>query len=259
MVPLRNQSHRLSKLSTEEAVQRRACLRGHRRPAIPPPVLCASVPRSDKRRSNRDHALANPGSHGGPGTDIGGLFERWSLDGPIRRRTVGCRVGGRSRPRPHRAPRRAPRAAPVNVDWWHIAINDPGKTDFQAIADAYMADHPEREDQHHRRSRTRPSRPSSRPPCRRGDIPDLFQSWGGGTMRAQADAGLLQDITADVAPWKNRSTRARSASTSTTASSTACRGTWASSASGTTRTCSRRPGSPPRRRHGTSSSPTSTS
>ena len=37
-----------------------------------------------------------------------------------------------------------------------------------------------------------------------GDIPDLFQSWGGGTMREQADAGLLKDITADVAPWKDK-------------------------------------------------------
>ena len=34
-------------------------------------------------------------------------------------------------------------------------------------------------------------------------IPDLFQSWGGGTMAAQADAGLLKDITADIASWKD--------------------------------------------------------
>ncbi len=33
--------------------------------------------------------------------------------------------------------------------------------------------------------------------------PDLFQSWGGGTMAAQADAGLLQDITSAVAGWKD--------------------------------------------------------
>jgi raffinose/stachyose/melibiose transport system substrate-binding protein len=34
-----------------------------------------------------------------------------------------------------------------------------------------------------------------------GDVPDLFQSWGGATMAQQADAGLLKDITADVASW----------------------------------------------------------
>ncbi len=34
-----------------------------------------------------------------------------------------------------------------------------------------------------------------------GDVPDLFQSWGGATMAQQADAGALKDITADVASW----------------------------------------------------------
>jgi raffinose/stachyose/melibiose transport system substrate-binding protein len=36
-----------------------------------------------------------------------------------------------------------------------------------------------------------------------GQVPDLFQSWGGGIMAAQADAGMLKDITADVASWKD--------------------------------------------------------
>jgi raffinose/stachyose/melibiose transport system substrate-binding protein len=36
-----------------------------------------------------------------------------------------------------------------------------------------------------------------------GSSPDLFQSWGGGIMAAQADAGMLQDITAAIAPWKD--------------------------------------------------------
>ena len=36
-----------------------------------------------------------------------------------------------------------------------------------------------------------------------GNVPDLFQSWGGGGMAEQVDAGLLKDITADVADWKD--------------------------------------------------------
>src|SRR4029079_3515089 len=28
-----------------------------------------------------------------------------------------------------------------------------------------------------------------------GDVPDLFQSWGGGVLRDQVDAGMVQDIT----------------------------------------------------------------
>ena len=30
-----------------------------------------------------------------------------------------------------------------------------------------------------------------------GDPPDMFQSWGGGVLKQYADAGLVQDMTAD--------------------------------------------------------------
>src|SRR5207342_1677503 len=91
--------------------------------------------------------------------------------------------------------------APVAVDWWHITTGEPGKTDFKAIADAYMAAHPnvkinitvlENEAFKAKLAATPPD-----------GYPDLFQSWGGGIMAAQADAGLLKDITADVASWKD--------------------------------------------------------
>ena len=36
-----------------------------------------------------------------------------------------------------------------------------------------------------------------------GDVPDLFQTWGGGGLRQQVEAGLVKDITADVASWKD--------------------------------------------------------
>src|SRR5690348_8846296 len=31
---------------------------------------------------------------------------------------------------------------PVTIEWWHIQNNDPGKSDWQAMADAYTAEHP---------------------------------------------------------------------------------------------------------------------
>ncbi len=92
-------------------------------------------------------------------------------------------------------------AEPVTIDWWHITTDEPGKPDFQAIADAYMAAHPnvkinitvlENEAFKTKLAATPPDA-----------YPDLFQSWGGGTMAAQADAGLLQDITSAVADWKD--------------------------------------------------------
>src|SRR6478735_4201387 len=33
-------------------------------------------------------------------------------------------------------------AAPVTLEWWHITTADPGKADWQAMADAYTAAHP---------------------------------------------------------------------------------------------------------------------
>jgi raffinose/stachyose/melibiose transport system substrate-binding protein len=92
-------------------------------------------------------------------------------------------------------------AQPVTIDWWHITTGEPGKSDFQSIADAYTKDHPnvkikitvlENEAFKAKLAATAPA-----------DYPDLFQSWGGGTMAAQADAGLLKDITSDIASWKD--------------------------------------------------------
>lgn len=90
---------------------------------------------------------------------------------------------------------------PVTIDWWHIANNDPGLTDFQNMADAYMELNPnvtvnitvlENE----------AFKAAIQTNLQAGDVPDLFQSWGGGKMREQVAAGLLKDITADVESWK---------------------------------------------------------
>ncbi|HEX7951226.1 MAG TPA: extracellular solute-binding protein [Candidatus Limnocylindrales bacterium] len=93
-------------------------------------------------------------------------------------------------------------AAPVTIEWWHISKDDPGKTLFKGIADAYMAAHPNvtinitvlENEAFKTKLATQ---------MQSGTPPDLFQSWGGGTMAAQADAGMLKDITADVASWKD--------------------------------------------------------
>jgi raffinose/stachyose/melibiose transport system substrate-binding protein len=125
---------------------------------------------------------------------------------------VGACTGGGATPSPSSAgtstapastePSASSGGGPVTVDWWHITTGDPGKTDFQKVADAYTADHPnvtikitilENEAFKSKLQTTMQS----------GDVPDLFQSWGGGTMAAQADAGLLKDITADIASWKD--------------------------------------------------------
>jgi raffinose/stachyose/melibiose transport system substrate-binding protein len=95
-----------------------------------------------------------------------------------------------------------PSSGAVTIDWWHIAISDPGKKDFQKFADDYVAAHPnvkinitvlENEAFKAKLTTTMQS----------GDVPDIFHSWGGGVMAAQADAGRLKDVTADIASWKD--------------------------------------------------------
>ncbi len=88
-------------------------------------------------------------------------------------------------------------AEPVTITWWHITTKDPGLTDWQNMADAYMAEHPNvtieitvLENEAFKTKLTTV--------MQSGDPPDIFQSWGGGTFNQQAEAGLLKDITADL-------------------------------------------------------------
>jgi raffinose/stachyose/melibiose transport system substrate-binding protein len=83
---------------------------------------------------------------------------------------------------------------PVEIDWWHIENNDPGLTLWQEAADTYMAEHPNVKInitvQENEAFKT-----ALQTNMQAGDVPDIFQSWGGGVLREQADAGLVQDIT----------------------------------------------------------------
>ena len=82
----------------------------------------------------------------------------------------------------------------VEIDWWHIQINEPDLSNWQAMADAYMAEHPNvtinitvMENEAYKAA--------LQTNVQAGDVPDLFQSWGGGVLRDQVDAGAVQDIT----------------------------------------------------------------
>jgi raffinose/stachyose/melibiose transport system substrate-binding protein len=85
-------------------------------------------------------------------------------------------------------------ADPVVIDWWHIENNDPGLSIWQDAADAYVAEHPNVRInitvQENEAFKT-----ALQTNLQAGDVPDIFQSWGGGVLREQADAGLVQDVT----------------------------------------------------------------
>ena len=89
---------------------------------------------------------------------------------------------------------------PVTINWWHIANNDPLKTIWKNAADQYMAAHPNvkikitvLENEAFKAKLTTN--------MQAGKPPDIFQSWGGGTLKEQADAGLVKDITEPTKPW----------------------------------------------------------
>ena len=94
----------------------------------------------------------------------------------------------------------------VTITWWHISTKDPGLSDWQKMADDYMAAHPNvtieitvLENEAFKTKLTTV--------MQSGEAPDIFQSWGGGAMNQQIDAGLLKDITADLdadgGAWRN--------------------------------------------------------
>ncbi len=91
-------------------------------------------------------------------------------------------------------------AKKVTIEWWHIQNNPPLRPVWDQIAKQYMAQHPnvtiklqpiENEAFKAKLTTTTQS----------GDAPDLFQTWGGGVLQQQADAGLVKDLTSDVQPW----------------------------------------------------------
>ncbi|NMC29676.1 MAG: extracellular solute-binding protein [Pelolinea sp.] len=94
----------------------------------------------------------------------------------------------------------------VTITWWHISTKDPALSDWQKMADDYMAAHPNvnieitvLENEAFKTKLTTV--------LQSGEVPDIFQSWGGGTLKEQIDAGLLKDITADLdadgGAWRN--------------------------------------------------------
>jgi raffinose/stachyose/melibiose transport system substrate-binding protein len=93
--------------------------------------------------------------------------------------------------------------APVIITWWHIQTETEHRALWQDLADQYMAKNPNvkieitvMENENFKAKLTTV--------MQSGEVPDIFQSWGGGTMNDQAEAGLLKDITAylDKDGWR---------------------------------------------------------
>lgn len=82
----------------------------------------------------------------------------------------------------------------VTINWWHISTQDPGKTDFQNMANQYM--------QAHKNVTVKISiidntdyKTKLQAKLQANDPPDIFQSWGGGVLQQYVKAGQVQEIT----------------------------------------------------------------
>ena len=93
-------------------------------------------------------------------------------------------------------------AEPVTITWYHIQNSDPGLSLWKKLADEYTAAHPNvKIDIQVNENEAFKTKLTTL--LQQGDVPDLFQTWGGGGLRQQVEAGLVKDITADIASWKN--------------------------------------------------------
>ncbi|MET8087388.1 extracellular solute-binding protein [Micromonospora sp. NPDC005194] len=87
--------------------------------------------------------------------------------------------------------------APQTINWWHIQNTEPMLPVWAAMANEYKTAHSNvtftiqpLENEAFKAKLTTATQA--------GDPPDLFQSWGGGVLKQQVDAGLVKDLTDDV-------------------------------------------------------------
>ncbi|HEY8534268.1 MAG TPA: extracellular solute-binding protein [Micromonospora sp.] len=86
------------------------------------------------------------------------------------------------------------------IEWWHISNTDPLLSIWQKAADDFMAQNsgvsikitPLANEAFKSKLTT---------VTQAGNAPSLFQSWGGGVLKQQVEAGLLKDITAEISSF----------------------------------------------------------
>ena len=85
-------------------------------------------------------------------------------------------------------------AEEVTIEWWHIQNTDPMMTLWQDMANEFMEANPNVQI-NITVMENEAFKAALQTNLQAGDVPDLFQSWGGGGLREQVAAGLVQDIT----------------------------------------------------------------
>lgn len=88
----------------------------------------------------------------------------------------------------------------TTVEWWNISTTEPTRTVWAALARKFEAQNPkikvkivQLENDAYKSKMTALTAS--------GKLPDIFHTWGGGVLRQQVDAGLVEDLTERTKPW----------------------------------------------------------
>lgn len=88
----------------------------------------------------------------------------------------------------------------TTVEWWNISTTEPAKSVWAALAKKYEAANPkvkikivQLENDAYKSKMTALTAS--------GKLPDIFHTWGGGVLKQQVDAGLVEDLTDRTKPW----------------------------------------------------------
>jgi raffinose/stachyose/melibiose transport system substrate-binding protein len=88
----------------------------------------------------------------------------------------------------------------TTVEWWNISTTEPAKSVWAGLAKKFEAANPkvkikivQLENDAYKSKMTALTAS--------GKLPDVFHTWGGGVLKQQVDAGLVEDLTDRTKPW----------------------------------------------------------
>ncbi|MFF4033606.1 extracellular solute-binding protein [Streptomyces sviceus] len=88
----------------------------------------------------------------------------------------------------------------TTVEWWNISTTEPAKSVWASLAKKFEAQNPkvkikivQLENDAYKSKMTALTAS--------GKLPDIFHTWGGGVLKQQVDAGLVEDLTERTKPW----------------------------------------------------------
>ncbi|MFM9446430.1 extracellular solute-binding protein [Streptomyces acidiscabies] len=88
----------------------------------------------------------------------------------------------------------------TTVEWWNISTTQPAKDVWAALAKKFESQNPgvkikivQLENDAYKSKMT--AQTAS------GKLPDIFHTWGGGVLKQQVDAGLVEDLSERTKPW----------------------------------------------------------